>query len=118
MRIKVLSTLIACLTGFLGLALAAPGNRVDISSDPSQQHLHHLHPHGSRYPHDVNQQKRHIPQSPNGPVYRCHDPHPELFVSDLVVHANNTQQSSATHKKILADRLASSLGSRTARRGL
>ncbi|KAJ2986492.1 hypothetical protein NUW58_g5002 [Xylaria curta] len=66
------------------LTLAA--NSVDFHNDVfSAHHNHHNHhrsfdhPHPSLIKHNLKQQERHIPQSPNGPIYRCHDPHPEVF---------------------------------------
>ncbi|KAI0525707.1 Apc13p protein-domain-containing protein [Xylaria bambusicola] len=78
MRIKSSITLVACLIGYLGLVLATSVNRVD-SNMVSSQHTHRHLPGGSIHRREVKQHERHISQSPNGPVYRCHDPHPELF---------------------------------------
>ncbi|GAW12752.1 hypothetical protein ANO14919_021230 [Xylariales sp. No.14919] len=80
MRAKALGTLVACLSGFLALALATSVNNVALHG-----HLHHHH-HGGfdrshllSPGHQIQPQERSLPQPPIGPVYRCHDPHPEIF---------------------------------------
>ncbi|TGJ81940.1 hypothetical protein E0Z10_g6837 [Xylaria hypoxylon] len=81
MRPEALGTIVACLAGFLGAALATS---VDNAASPQHIHRHHHHrgfnhPHALPVGHGTQLEERKVPQSPNGPVYRCHDPHPEIF---------------------------------------
>jgi hypothetical protein len=86
MHAKTLGAIVTCL---VGMALATAGGGVvadciNIAS-PTRVHHDHLridnHNHVSLIKYDVQQQARSLAMPPNGPVYRCHDPHPELFVS-------------------------------------
>ncbi|KAI1195078.1 hypothetical protein F5X97DRAFT_326872 [Nemania serpens] len=85
MRTEALAAIVACLAGFLGVASATDGGIVDDIILPAAHHLHRPHHHGSNHPRasltgrDLQHQERYLPQPPNGPVYRCHDPHPEIF---------------------------------------
>ncbi|KAI3335014.1 hypothetical protein F4824DRAFT_163220 [Ustulina deusta] len=81
MRAKVLGPIVACLVGFVGVALATSGGIVDsiVDSTVALQHIH-LHDRVSAaVKHEVQHQERDAPQPPHGPVHRCHDPHPEIF---------------------------------------
>ncbi|KAI1124504.1 hypothetical protein F5Y10DRAFT_269007 [Nemania abortiva] len=85
MHIKFLGVVVACLAGLLGVALAATaGVGVNNGGLPSEHTHGHRHRGSDRSPaflmkRDINYQERSFPQLPNGPVYRCHDPHPEIF---------------------------------------
>ncbi|KAI1746439.1 hypothetical protein F4782DRAFT_544256 [Xylaria castorea] len=74
--LRVIVVYLACL---LGMALAAGGNVINNVVLP----LHHHHGRSFNHPHAGSikheHQERKLPQSPNGPTYRCHDPHPEIF---------------------------------------
>ncbi|KAI1115773.1 hypothetical protein F5Y14DRAFT_449580 [Nemania sp. NC0429] len=78
MRITVLKAIIVCLAGRLGAAAATNGgvgNKIILPA------AHHAHAHSSHHlmGHALQHQARYLPEPPNGPVYRCHDPHPEIF---------------------------------------
>ncbi|KAI0424095.1 hypothetical protein F5Y09DRAFT_325385 [Xylaria sp. FL1042] len=82
MHTNALMPIIACLAGFLAMALATSGGLVDDLT--SSQHIYHPdlhsldHPHMLTVKHDVQLQERQI-QSSRGPAHRCHDPAPEIF---------------------------------------
>ncbi|KAI3323296.1 hypothetical protein HD806DRAFT_498727 [Xylariaceae sp. AK1471] len=79
MHAKTLGAIVACFVGFLGMAMASGGV---IDNSVSTTHIHHHrslnHRHASLMKYDI-QQEENLMQPPDGPVYRCHDPHPEIF---------------------------------------
>ncbi|KAI1310025.1 hypothetical protein F5Y03DRAFT_47466 [Xylaria venustula] len=83
MRINTLGPFIACVAGLFGVAVAAFGGIGD--NGVSSQHIHRLYDRGPDPPHpltaeeELQLEKGHGPQNPYGPVYRCHDPYPEIF---------------------------------------
>ncbi|KAJ8109996.1 hypothetical protein ONZ43_g5990 [Nemania bipapillata] len=86
MRPKSLGAVVACLTNFLGTGSAtARGGDVDGIAWPAQHIRYHHHHHGFDPPYTppmkrgIQHQKRYTQEPYNGPVYRCHDPHPEIF---------------------------------------
>jgi hypothetical protein len=68
------------------MAMASGGGVVDDIISLAHIHRHRgldRH-HTSLTKYDDVYKAGNIMQPPNGPVYRCHDPHPEIFVSDRV----------------------------------
>ncbi|KAF2970352.1 hypothetical protein GQX73_g3237 [Xylaria multiplex] len=80
MNARALRTIVACLAALLSMALAT-----SVDSVVSPQHIHHHHHRGFDQPHEFlappgsQPQQGRVLKSPDGPVYRCHDPHPEIF---------------------------------------
>ncbi|KAI0197365.1 hypothetical protein EV127DRAFT_403480 [Xylaria flabelliformis] len=81
MHAKVFGVIAVYLACLLGMALAAGGDVIDDVILPLHHHHGHgfIHPHAGPIKHDVQLQERKVPQPPNGPTYRCHDPHPDIF---------------------------------------
>ncbi|KAI0201094.1 hypothetical protein F4808DRAFT_139055 [Astrocystis sublimbata] len=80
MHIKVLGVIAVNLACLPGVALAG-SDEVTIKNMDLTVHQHHglLHSHAGLFKHEAHLQERKLAQAPNGPTYRCHDPHPELF---------------------------------------
>ncbi|KAI0533264.1 hypothetical protein GGR58DRAFT_125583 [Xylaria digitata] len=80
MHARALRTIVACLAALLGMALATSVDNV-----VSPQHIHHHHHRDFNQPralfvvNGAQVEEGHVPKAPYGPVYRCHDPHPEKF---------------------------------------
>ncbi|KAI0874168.1 hypothetical protein GGS24DRAFT_516828 [Hypoxylon argillaceum] len=86
MHTKTLGAVVACLAGLLCMALATSGDgavgNLALPAQHTHYHHHHRnsdHPHASLITRDMQHQERFIQEPYNGPVYRCHDPHPEIF---------------------------------------
>ncbi|KAI0491190.1 hypothetical protein F4859DRAFT_508978 [Xylaria cf. heliscus] len=83
MHTKALGAIIVYLACLLGMALAAGGGGVVVDDLVLPLHHHHgrgfNHPHAGQIKRDIQHQERKIPEPYNGPTYRCHDPHPEIF---------------------------------------
>ncbi|KAJ8129523.1 hypothetical protein O1611_g4107 [Lasiodiplodia mahajangana] len=90
MHIKVIRAMVAYFAALLGTALVvaaaakAGGGSVDNIALPTHHtHNHYLRSLDHHYvvstEHAIDHQQRSFPHVPNGPVYRCHDPHPEIF---------------------------------------
>lgn len=68
---QTLRTIVVGLVGLLGLVLAT-----------AEVHPHAYHRGGVGIgQHYAQLVKDDLQKPPTGPVYRCHDPHPEIFVS-------------------------------------
>lgn len=101
MHTKTLGAVVACLAGLLCMALATSGDgavgNLALPAQHTHYHHHHRnsdHPHASLITRDMQHQERFIQEPYNGPVYRCHDPHPEIFVSSLLHTLPVLQRSS------------------------
>ncbi|KAI1175424.1 hypothetical protein F4777DRAFT_578920 [Nemania sp. FL0916] len=84
MRTEAFGVIIACLAALLSLASPTPGQATGSSSSPAshlQDHRHadFVHHSESLIEHGLWHHEKRLPQRPTGPVYRCHDPHPEIF---------------------------------------
>lgn len=86
MHAKALGVIVVYLACLLGMALAAGDSSGAIDDLVLPLHYHHgrsfNHPHAGQVKHQLEERK--LPEPYNGPTYRCHDPHPELFVSELL----------------------------------
>ncbi|KAI8622982.1 hypothetical protein F5Y19DRAFT_468878 [Xylariaceae sp. FL1651] len=80
MHAKNLGSVVACLIALLGMALATVG-AVNIALPARVHHHGHSHPHHASLMKYQVQQADDLAKPPNGPIYRCHDPHPEIFGS-------------------------------------
>ncbi|KAI0445449.1 hypothetical protein F4803DRAFT_570885 [Xylaria telfairii] len=81
MHTKALAVVVVYLACLLGMVLASGDGSGVIDDLVLPLHHHHSrsfnHPHAGPIKHQL--QERKIPEPYNGPTYRCHDPHPELF---------------------------------------
>lgn len=88
MRAKAIAIIMVCLTGFLSVVLATSGDVpvADIGL-PTHGIVHGHRPvfgHSQAYVSTLKREMRqgtNFPNPPTGPVFRCHDPHPEVFGS-------------------------------------
>ncbi|GAP89075.1 hypothetical protein SAMD00023353_0902720 [Rosellinia necatrix] len=78
MHAKIPGATTVCLAGILGIVSATLGD-LAVGSAILPIYGAHGHHHASFTKRDAQRQGTNFPQPPNGPVFRCHDPHPEIF---------------------------------------